>query len=74
MKHFYIFFLIAFPSILFGQKTTDQYKKQNRNAIALIVDGKSDQAINYFNKYLQAHLILHAFEIDQKRSITSKTL
>ena len=55
MKHFYFFLLIVFPSILFSQKTSDQYKKQNRDAIALIVDGKTDQAINYFNKYLQAH-------------------
>lgn len=33
----------------------EQYKKQNRDAIAYIVDGKVDTIITYFQAYLQAY-------------------
>lgn len=36
-------------------KAAEQYKKQNRDAISQIVDGKLDQAIKHFDTYLNEH-------------------
>jgi len=51
--------LCSFPQNSLGQFRTsktfpEQYKKQNRDAIAYIVDGKVDTIISYFNAYLES--------------------
>lgn len=56
---FAIIGICFFPINSFSQFRTskafpEQYKKQNRDAIAYIVDGKVDTIISYFNAYLEA--------------------
>lgn len=60
MNKLIIFILLTFPLVLSAQFRTskafpDQYKKQNRDALRYVVDGKTDTIIQYFNAYLAAY-------------------
>jgi len=51
--------ILLFPYLSTAQKIErvrfEQYKKQNRDAIADIVDGKTEKAIAHFEQYLKEH-------------------
>lgn len=47
--------LLAALALLLVVGGAEQYKKQNRDAISQIVDGKFDAAIEHFEKYLNEH-------------------
>lgn len=50
-----IILLFAALTLLPATGCAEQYKKQNRDAISQIVDGKLDAAINHFDTYLNGH-------------------
>jgi len=50
-----LFFTLLVASSTLAQKRFEQYKKQNRDAIADIVDGEIDTAIAHFKEYLENH-------------------
>jgi alkaline phosphatase D len=50
-----IFFAIAVLTLPPTTKAARQYKKQNRDAISQIVDGRIDAAIKHFETYLNEH-------------------
>jgi len=49
----YLFFALAVLTLLPTTRAAKQYKKQNRDAISQIVDGKFDAAIKHFETYLK---------------------
>ena len=53
----YLLFIILFSGTfaLYAQLDIPQYKKQNRNVIADIVNGKTERARDYFKTYLSTH-------------------
>ncbi|MCB0847963.1 MAG: tetratricopeptide repeat protein, partial [Bacteroidetes bacterium] len=57
MNPAYLFIVIfSFPFFLFSQSQTDnRYKWQNSDAIIEIINGKTDQAIDYFQQFLKTH-------------------
>ncbi|MDZ7722254.1 MAG: alkaline phosphatase D family protein [candidate division KSB1 bacterium] len=57
MFRLYLLFIILFSSTfdLYAQLEIPQYKKQNRNVIADVVNGDTPSAQDYFQSYLQTH-------------------
>lgn len=50
-----ITYILCFSSLIIAQPQNEQYKKQNRDAIADIVDGHPQKAIAHFTSYLEQH-------------------